>query len=154
TDHNLAFIGDLGVGKSTAISFAFDLLVPPSLADKSINRPVLETGAGGTTICEVHAKAGLEFGISLLPMSDLEVRELVADFCSAKWMLLTAAPKEKGESVGVSPEAERAIRNMSGLGRKRETIDGKVTYSDPVTELAKSSSSEEEFRTRVLGLMN
>ena len=152
-NHNIAFIGDIGVGKSTAISFIFDLLVPPSMVDKAINRPVLETGAGGTTICEVHIKAGPEFGISLLPMSDAEMRELVADFCAAKWALHTSERCEPGESVGVSREAERAIRNMSGLGRKREAVDGKITYHDPVTDLAKSSGSEEEFRTRVLGLM-
>ncbi|TPK87016.1 helix-turn-helix domain-containing protein [Mesorhizobium sp. B2-4-13] len=152
--HNVAFIGDMGVGKSTAISFIFDLLVPTSLADKAINRPVLETGAGGTTICEVHIKGGPEFGISLLPMSDAEMRETVSDFCAAKWVANTSEGREAGESVGVSREAERAIRNMSGLGRKRETVEGKIVYQDPVIDLAKSSSSEDEFRTRVLALMN
>lgn len=153
-NHNIAFIGDMGVGKSTAISFIFDLLVPPSLADKTINRPVLETGAGGTTICEVHIKSGPEFGISLLPMSDVEMRELVSDFCAAKWAVHTSEQREAGETVGISREAERAIRNMSGLGRKRETVDGKVVYHDPVGDLAKASSSEDEFRTRILTLMN
>lgn len=153
-NHNVAFIGDMGVGKSTAISFIFDLLVPPSLADKTINRPVLETGAGGTTICEVHIKSGPEFGISLLPMSDAEMRELVSDFCAAKWAVHTSEQREAGESVGVSREAERAIRNMSGLGRKRETVEGKIVYHDPVGDLAKSSSSEDEFRTRIIALMN
>jgi transcriptional regulator with XRE-family HTH domain len=153
-NHNIAFIGDMGVGKSTAISFIFDLLVPPSLADKAINRPVLETGAGGTTICEVHVKGGPEFGISLLPMSDAEMREIVSDFCAAKWGVHTSEQRAAGESVGVSREAERAIRNMSGLGRKRETVDGKIIYNDPAVDLAKSSSSEDEFRTRVLALMN
>ena len=153
-NHNIAFIGDMGVGKSTAISFIFDLLVPPSLADKTINRPVLETGAGGTTICEVHIKGGPEFGISLLPMSDTEMREIVSDFCAAKWIVHTNEQRETGESIGVSREAERAIRNMSGLGRKRETVDGKTFYNDPVVELAKPSNSEDEFRTRVLALMN
>ena len=61
--HNIAFIGDIGVGKSTALSFLFDLLVPANLAEKPMDRPVLETGAGGTTICEVHIKRGPEFGI-------------------------------------------------------------------------------------------
>ena len=153
-NHNIAFIGDMGVGKSTAISFIFDLLVPPSLADKSINRPVLETGAGGTTICEVHIKSGPEFGISLVPMSDAEMREIVADFCAAKWTLHTADTREASDSIGVSREAERAIRNMTGLGRKRETVEGKIIYHDPVADLAKSSGSEDEFRTRILGLMN
>ena len=153
-NHNIAFMGDMGVGKSTAISFIFDLLVPPSLAEKMINRPVLETGAGGTTICEVHIKGGPEFGISLLPMSDAEMRELVSDFCAAKWAVSTSEQRETGESIGISREAERAIRNMSGLGRRRQTVDGKTVYHDPVAGLVKSSSSEDEFRTRVLALMN
>lgn len=153
-DHNVAFIGDMGVGKSTAISFIFDLLVPPSLAEKPINRPVLETGAGGTTICEVHVKSGPEFGISLLPMTDQEVRTLVSDFCAAKWIVSSNEQRGEGESAGVSREVERAIRNMSGLGRKRETVNGKPVYYDPVAELAKSCGNEEEFRTKILGLMN
>jgi hypothetical protein len=152
-DHNLAFVGDLGVGKSTAISFIFDLLVPPSMADRHINRPVLETGAGGTTICEVHIKGGPEFGLSLVPMSDGELRDLVADFCAAKWTVLTSEVREAGEGIGVSREAERAIRNMSGLSRRRETFDGKLVYHDPVIDLGRSCGNEEEFRTRVLGLM-
>jgi transcriptional regulator with XRE-family HTH domain len=152
-NHNIAFIGDQGVGKSTGISFIFDLLVPPSATDKAINRPVLETGAGGTTFCEVHIKTGPEFGISLLPMNDAELRELVADFCAAKWVINTSEQRDQGETIGVSREAERAIRNMSGLVRKREMVDGKYVYNDPVIELVKSSGSEEEFRTRVLGLM-
>lgn len=152
-DHSIGFVGDLGVGKSSAICFIFDLLVPPALADKHINRPVLETGAGGTTICEVHVKGGPEFGISLVPMSDNEHRQLVADFCAAKWMLLDAGPRDTSETIGVSRETERAIRNMSGLGRRREMKEGKVTYHDPVTELARSCASEEEFRTRMLGLV-
>ena len=152
--HNIAFLGDMGVGKSTAISFIFDLLVPPSLAEKTINRPVLETGAGGTTICEVHIKGGPEFGISLLPMSDAEMKGLVSDFCAAKWSVHTSEQREAGESIGISREAERAIRNMSGLGRRRETVDGKIIYHDPVVDLVKSSNSEDEFRTRILALMS
>jgi transcriptional regulator with XRE-family HTH domain len=152
-DHNLAFIGDMGVGKSTAISFIFDLLIPPALADKLINRPILETGGGGTTICEVHIKRGPEFGISIVPMTDSELRELVSDFCTAKWLGLIGDTRDNGETLNVSREADRAIRNMAGLNRRRETLDGKVTWHDPVTDLARSCGTEEEFRTRVLGLM-
>jgi transcriptional regulator with XRE-family HTH domain len=154
-NHNIGFIGDIGVGKSTALSFLFDLLVPPSLADKAIDRVVLETGAGGTTICEVHVKRGPEFGISLVPMGDSELRQLVADLCASKWAIGGSGQNEPtGESIGVSREAERAIRNMSGLVRRRETVDGKLTYHDPLNELARSCASEDEFRTRVLDLMS
>lgn len=152
--HNIAFIGPIGVGKSTGLSFLFDLLVPPSLASKPIDRPVLETGAGGTTICEVHIKRGPEFGISLLPMPESELRELVSDFCAARWAVLKGEMKESADTPGVSREHDRAIRNMSGLTRRRSMENGKISYFDPVSDLVASSSSEDEFRTRILELMN
>lgn len=152
-DHNLAFIGDMGVGKSTAISFIFDLLVPPALAGKPTDRPILETGGGGTTICEVHIKRGPEFGISIVPMTEAELRALVADFCATKWMGLTGDKRDNDEVLSVSRETDRAIRNMAGLNRRRETIEGKVTWQDPVIDLARSCGTEEEFRTRILGLL-
>jgi hypothetical protein len=42
---------------------------------------------------------------------------------------------------------------MSGLVRRREAIGGKVSYHDPVQDLARQCASDEEFRTRVLELM-
>lgn len=154
TTHNIAFIGPIGVGKSTALSFLFDLLVPPNLASKPIDRPVLETGAGGTTICEVHIKRGPEFGLSLLPLPDAELRELVADFCAARWGVLKGEMKDAAENAGVSREHDRAIRNMSSLTRRRSTENGKIVYFDPVSDLVASCASEDEFRTRLLEMMN
>lgn len=152
-DHSVAFIGDMGVGKSTALSFLFDLLVPPSLEDKSIKRPVLETGAGGTTICEVHVRRGPEFGLSLLPMDENEIRQLVSDLAASKWDSSETEQKSQTDAVSISREAERAIRNMAGLNRKKETVDGKTIWHDPITELRKSSSSVDEFRARILESM-
>lgn len=152
-NHNIAFIGPIGVGKSTGLSFLFDLLVPPTLASKPIDRPVLETGAGGTTICEVHIKRGPEFGISLLPMSETDLRDLVSDFCASRWAVLKGELKDSADNAGVSREHDRAIRNMSGLTRRRSTENGKIVYFDPVTDLIASCASEEEFRTRMLELM-
>ncbi|AGH51759.1 XRE family transcriptional regulator (plasmid) [Sphingomonas sp. MM-1] len=152
--HSVAFIGDIGVGKSTGLSFLFDLLVPPSLASKPIDRPVLETGAGGTTICEVHIKRGPEFGISLLPLPEGELRSLVSDFCAARWAVVKGGVKESADTPSISREHERAIRNMAGLTRRRSTADGKIVYHDPVSDLVAGSASEDEFRTRIFELMN
>ena len=151
--HNIAFIGDIGVGKSTALSFAFDLLVPPSIAGKPMDRPILETGAGGTTICEVHIRRGPEFGISIQPMPDSELRGLVADFCAAKWAALKSDDKEARETAAVSREVERAIRNMTGLTRRSTKEAGKTVYIDPVHKIIEESANEDEFRARILEMM-
>ena len=151
--HNIAFIGDMGVGKSTAISFVFDLLVPAKAHERSINRPVLETGAGGTTICEVHIGSGPEFGISVLPMDTSELTSLVSDFCAVKWTTIRKDQKEGSETPRVGREVERAIRNMSGLVRKKKTTDGKTSYHDPIQELVQSCEGEDEVRAHVLNRM-
>ncbi len=154
-EHNIAVIGDIGVGKSTAISYVFELLKVNSKSGSITDNPILETGAGGTTICEVHIKDGPEFGLTLNPMPNSELKALVADFSSAKWSALNAeTTKSKGEIVGVSREAERAIRNMSKLARKKVIVDGKPTYQDPVRTLVNESLSEDDFRMKVIELMN
>ncbi|KRS12066.1 helix-turn-helix domain-containing protein [Roseovarius indicus] len=152
--HNIAFVGDIGVGKSTAISFVFDLLVPEKAEDRSINRPVLETGAGGTTICEVHIKSGPEFGLSVIPMDEADLTDLVSDFCAAKWATAHRNEGDTFETPAVSREVERAIRNMSGLVRKRTMVESKPTYHDPIHELIRNCQGEDEFRARILGSMN
>ena len=151
--HNIAFIGDIGVGKSTAISFAFDLLVPAKTNERSITRPVLETGAGGTTICEVHVGSGPEFGIAVLPMDASELTSLVSDFCAVKWITIHKDQNAGSEIPRVAREVERAIRNMSGLVRKKTTAGGKTSYHDPIRDLVLNCEGEDELRARVLNRM-
>jgi hypothetical protein len=57
-NHNVAFIGDIGVGKSTAISFIFELLVPASLVEKAIIRPILETAQGALPFARFILRVG------------------------------------------------------------------------------------------------
>ena len=147
--HNISFIGDIGVGKSTAISFIFDLLVPVRAGER--NRTVLETGAGGTTICEVHVRSGPEFGISVLPMDVSDLTHMVSDFCAAKWATIRKEQNEGSETPRVGREIERAIRNMSGLARERKTPrDGKTRYHDPIPGLVGDCQGQDELCARVL----
>ncbi|ORE91058.1 XRE family transcriptional regulator [Stappia sp. 22II-S9-Z10] len=152
--HNIAFIGDIGVGKSTAISFVFDLLVPANAEEKNINRPVLETGAGGTTICEVHIKSGPEFGISVLPIDGADLTDLVSDFCAAKWAAIHKKDGESSETPQIGREVERAIRNMSGLVRRRTISEGRTVYQGPIQDLILDCQGEDEFRARIIDSMN
>ena len=148
-DHNIAFIGDIGIGKSTAISFIFDLLMPASKSKNKLDRPILETGAGRTTICEVRIKSGDGYGLTLSPMPDGEIRYSISDFCAAEWN-----KNKAGESVFVSSEMERAFRNMSGLTRTREKEGGKTITKDPIDKIRATCETEDEFRMKITELMN
>lgn len=149
-DHNIAFIGDIGIGKSTAISFIFDLLMPASKSKSKLDdRPILETGGGRTTICEVRIKSGDGYGLTLSPMPDGDIRYSISDFCAAEWN------KDKaGESVSVSLEMERAFRNMSGLTRTREKEGEKIIRKDPIDKIRATCETEDEFRMKITELMN
>jgi len=152
--HQIAFIGEVGVGKSTAISFLYGLLDPSTVGGELRERVVLETGGGHTTLCEVNIRRGPGFGIVVQPQSEEEMRNLVADFCAATWQRRPGTNAEKNEVVNVSEEVQRALRNMSGLTVKRERdAAGKNVYRDQAMELAGQCESEEEFRTRVIERM-
>jgi transcriptional regulator with XRE-family HTH domain len=153
TNHQIAFIGDIGVGKSTALSFLFDLLVPTS-DERRLERVVLETGGGRTTICEVHIRRGPQFGISVQPHTEGDLRNLVGDFCASLWLRVTKKAEDGGEVVGVSEEIGRAIRNMADLTIKKErTPENKTVRRDIALELAQTSSSEDELRAKILDRM-
>jgi hypothetical protein len=155
-DHLIAFIGPIGVGKSTAICRVADLEVPTS--DREASASVLEAGAGGITICEVHALQGPGYGIRVEPCADDEVRAHVADFAEQVWRAAgrsEGAPEgDDAELEGVSKEIERAIRNMSGLSnRKIKGPDGKFIRKDDARELARASASIREFVVEILARM-
>ncbi len=152
TSHQIAFIGEVGVGKSTAISFLYGLLEPAS-EGKRLERVVLEAGGGHTTLCEVTIRRAPAYGIRVEPLPENELRSLMADFCASTWMRRPGYEVTKGEKVGVSEEVQRALRNMSGLTVKREKgADGRPAYRDQALELALVCQSEEEFRARVVEL--
>ena len=130
TEYTIAFIGDIGVGKTTAICRATELEVQNGQRFD----PALEVGAGGTTICQVHIAQGPHCGILVEPMSESELRREVREFAHYLMSSQDAgrenAPGDQ-ETHGTSKEIERAIRNMSDLRRarvrgeegRRQTVD-------------------------------
>ena len=143
TKHTVAYIGDIGVGKTTAICKQTELFF-----NKQINKQsefILEVGAGGTTVCEVRILKGLEYAIHVEPLLDSEVYKLTSDFCSGFENTENVSDKEQ-QTKGVSREIERALRNMSGLTRKQKKMpDGKIKTIDPLKELANNYSSLDEL---------
>lgn len=118
-EHQVAFVGSIGIGKSTAICKLANL----TLSNSSGNfDTVLEAGAGGITVCEVHLLTGAEYEIRIEACNEEEIRSHIRDFVG---VLLKA-----DESQGISKEIERALRNMSGLTSRKEELDGKKIRVD------------------------
>lgn len=155
-NYQIAFIGSIGIGKSTAICRATGLEI--SDRDGESPAPVLEAGAGGITICEVHLRTGPDYGLIIEPRSDADIRADVADF--AEYLQKGNAPStDETEDVdsdaqGISKEIERAIRNMSGLKIRREKkADGKRVSHDEAKELAQELTDRRELIVEILDRM-
>ena len=146
TEYSLAFVGALGVGKSTAICRVADLEVPGQLRGMPI--PVLETGGGRMTICEVRLEEGSGYGIQVEPMSYEEIEREVREFASSLKEPPAPTDDERGDpAFGTSREIGRAIRNMSGLARK-------TGAEDPARKLAEKSADTEMFTIEIMARMN
>jgi transcriptional regulator with XRE-family HTH domain len=155
-EHQIAFIGSIGIGKSTAICRLTGLEVPGG--DGGAPTPVLEVGGGGITICEVHLRSGPAYGVLIEPRSDDEIRADVTDFAE-HLRSSDAGGRADGddadrESQGISKEVERAIRNMSGLKVRREKGEGgKTVRLDDAKKLSQDVGSLRELVVEVLSRM-
>ena len=169
TEHAIAFVGDIGVGKSTAICRVADIEVQDEKTGAF--SPVLEAGGGGVTICEVHLVQGPQYGLIVEPRSEYEIHREVREFAT----LLKSAPKSREDSeetqdpdsFGTSKEIERAIRNMSGLTTIREQQkdddgniirrpDGRPQYvrRDLARDLAEKSADADALALEIISRMN
>lgn len=135
TEHSIAFIGDIGVGKTTALCRAAGLQMPADMLGTAPQTPVLEVGGGGTTICEVQITNGADYGLVIEPRNESELREEVNEFAR---LLMPGADSGPDDATRVAREVSRAIRNMSGLQRSTQRgPDGRITGQiDPARDLA------------------
>ena len=73
TDHPIAFIGSIGVGKTTAICKLLGLV------DEK-GESILSTSSGRTTLCEVEVRRGPHTRILITPCSSDEISSFLGDF--------------------------------------------------------------------------
>jgi len=155
-EYRIAFVGDIGVGKSTAICSIAGLEVHDEATRRP--RPLLDVGAGGITLCEVQVVEGPAYGLLVEPRSEAELYTEIREFARS-FMESTSAGQDEHEDepgfAGTSREVQRVIRNMSGLTRKREALqDGGRTLNDPITELAASCASVDDLAVTIRANMN
>ena len=143
--HSIAYIGDMGVGKTTVLCIQTGLVLE-QLDKGGLEKIVLEFGRGGITICEVRIRHSDRFGLIVEPCPDAEVYRLVDDLCSGLWTQVDPSGEEERQERGVPREINRALRNMAGLNRPRPRSGERKPVADPAKELAVKYSQLDDFR--------
>lgn len=138
---SLVFIGQIGVGKTSAICHIADLVVGRKGSPRPT--PVMDVGAGRTTLCEVHIRTG-PTSIVIEPCTDAETRAHVEDFADKLlYPIMEGDNKSTAQDDQImSREVERVIRNMADLKRPSRGDAG----PDPARELARRVVEEERKR--------
>jgi hypothetical protein len=142
-DHTIAWVGDIGVGKTTALAYATRLLQPEGRALK----PIFPVGSGRITVAETKVKAANIFGVAVEALEADEIRSLLAD--------LVNSYANGGRGGGVSTEMARVLRNMSGF-RTRRQAKGADDFEtvDPIVEALKAGEHADMVADRMLAAMN
>ncbi len=156
-EHQLAFIGSVGVGKTTAICRLTGLTVPGEV--KLDRQSVLTASGGRTTVCEVHISRGPQFGIRIVPRTDESIRRDVEEYAEYLVNVIRVdAPLKPepgdGETAGTSTELERAIRNMADLPRGERDEGGKKVKYDRAKELALQHPKASDLAVQILTRMD
>ena len=148
--HSVAYIGDIGVGKTTAACYQAGLTRQTKPVRDLKEDVLLATGAGRTTVCEVKIRTGDRFALIIEPVPDDEVYRLVAEFAADLWDRREGKLPSNEESRALSAELDRALRNMAGIRRRREKGDnGTVVIRDEGLEIAKEVETPEDLRSAI-----
>jgi hypothetical protein len=143
-DHQVVYVGEIGVGKTTAACRQAGLVLDEATAS-DLKGMLLDTGGGRTTLCDVKVETGEHFALTVEPVSDEEIYKLVGEVCKGVFEKLSGEPSPNAVEFRPAEEVERALRNMAGLPRPARARKGATTSPDPAAELAKTYETLEAF---------
>ncbi|UKA00685.1 hypothetical protein [Photobacterium damselae] len=138
----VAFIGDVGKGKTTAICCAFGLSNPSDSTDL-----LLSHSSGRTTICEVEIIPNSDINkIEIIPYKNKEIVHLLKDYSKNIFNKAHPVTTEDrinanaiNEGFALSEELEKAFRNMLGLSgsslnERSRLIQNDVKFASAFTD--------------------
>lgn len=141
-DHTVAWVGDIGVGKTTALSYAVGLLVGDG---RSARKPAFPVGSGRTTVCETAIRVATTFGVLVDPRDDEEVVRLTRD------LVASLTPDAAGR--GVSAEEGRVLRSMADMQTTNTMLDDEPVTVDPIADLLATGLSVDEVADQMVAQM-
>jgi transcriptional regulator with XRE-family HTH domain len=146
-DHRIVYVGEIGVGKTTAVCRQAGLITDPARPG-DLKGMMLDTGGGRTTLCDVYIQAGDRFSLEVEPIPDEEIYRLVEEFCRS--VLAKGEgdqPASNSADFRLPEEVERAIRVMAKLPRPVRR-KGSPQEPDPAAILANGRDLA-EFKAEV-----
>jgi predicted ATPase len=159
--HSIVFIGSVGVGKSSLIAVAANLLIDENLTDRASlkKNAVLSTGAGRTTVCEVQVRTRQEnetgIGLIIEPFSKKDIQQEIAIYAETEWSRRQSeAVKGKNEREPTPEEIQRVIRNMTDYNITKQQKGEKRSTLDPLDELIPKFDSHEKLKEHLLERVN
>ena len=160
-EHTIAFVGDIGVGKTTALCALLGLRVSRTPGGRVIE--VLEVGTGRTTVCEVQLVQGPAYGLIVECLTDEEVEREVfefSDFLKRATENVEHEDRDDGEVsgeptfFGTTKEISRCIRNMSRTTTPRAGAAEGRERVDPAMELAQAAQDANALAGEIVSRMN
>jgi transcriptional regulator with XRE-family HTH domain len=143
-DHEVVYVGDTGIGKTTAACRQAGLVTDEATA-ADLKGMMLDTGGGRTTLCDVRVQTGERFALAVEPVHDEEIYRLIGEICSSVFEKGPGGPAPSMVDFRPPEEVERTLRNMAKLPRPVRTRKGVATLPDPAAELAKKFDNLDAF---------
>lgn len=117
--YDLVFIGQVGTGKTTAISYLFNLTYDGEITEKGKKRKarlsLLPTGSGRTTLCEMAIKPDQTSFIEIEAYGAEDFQQVLNDYCAYIWSRVGKGDDDKSMMEALPSELNRAINNIVGL---------------------------------------
>lgn len=156
--HRIAFVGQIGIGKSAMITVLCRLFVGDIPTDKATlkDNSVLALGAGGTTVCEVRIRAKTvadraPYGLIIEPYTIEDMRREIRLFALDEWTRRNSTTRaRRDDDEDPTPrEVQRVIREMTNLSLRRATVTEKDKKSqitvDPLSDVVKKHQNPESL---------
>lgn len=140
-DHVIAWVGDIGVGKTTALAHAARLLTPDG---KGQLRSVFPVGSGRVTVCETVIKTAPAFGVAVDPLGEDAIRALVRD-------LVTGIA---GGQSAVPAEISRVLRNMSGYLAPKVAVGDDFETRDTIATALAAGEDQATLVDKIIAAMD
>lgn len=143
-DHQVVYVGEIGVGKTTAACRQSGLVLDPATA-QDLKGMILDTGGGRTTICDVEVRQGDNFSLTVDPVPDEEIYRLVHETAQGLQERADGEGAPTPNDFKPAEEVERALRNMAGLPRPPRARRGAEPAPDPAKALFDQLGGVEPF---------